>query len=619
MSRLDIMDAGPSASTAATIGIARPAAGRLALSALLGAGAIGATIALMGTSAWMLSRAAQRPGEAALGLSIVLVQLFGLSRGFLRYGERIVGHDAAFRLLASLRVRFYDHVESLAPSGLPAFSRGELLSRMVADVDGIQELLLRVIPPFATAAVVGAATVAVLWAVLPAAGAVTLVALLTAAIVVPWITSHLARRTAHREAGLRGELSASFVDLVEGAAELTVLGATEAEVARVTSLDATLTGVTSRGATTTGVGLALTTALAGLAATGNLLVGTAAVHGGRLHGVVLGTLAVVPLAAFELVAPLPGATQALRRARRCSGRIFSVLETPAPVVEPDRPCTIGPSPHLVRLEGVWASYPSSTSPVLRGIDLELRPGSVIGVVGPSGSGKSTLAAVLEDFLTPTAGMALLDGKPFSSYASDDVRGVIGLVDQLPHLFTTSLAANLRIARPNATDDELIDALDTVGLGEFVAGLPAGLATEVGAFGSRLSGGQRQRVGVARALLADWPVVILDEPTEHLETAAADALVDTVIKRAAARATVLITHRLLGLERADEIVVLDNGAVEERGTHAQLLAAAGRYAAWWWEERATDVRADDRTVVPRPGGVAGRAISTSKRGGTTRHG
>src|SRR6516165_8813029 len=221
------------AGTMRTLAIARPARRRLTQASLLGAGAIGASIALMGTSAWLISRAAQHPAEASLTLAIVGVQFFGLSRGFLRYGERLVGHDAALRVLAALRVRVYEGLEAVAPAGLPLFRRGARVARPVDDVDSLQDVVLRVVQPFAVAALVGAATVAVLWVVLPGAGAVMLVALAAAATVVPWLTGRQASRAESRQATARGELAATVVDLMEGAPELMVAGATREQLDRV--------------------------------------------------------------------------------------------------------------------------------------------------------------------------------------------------------------------------------------------------------------------------------------------------------------------------------------------------------------------------------------------------
>ena len=591
-----------------TLAVARPARGRLARASLLGAGAIGASVALMGTAAWLISRAAQHPSEASLTLAIVGVQFFGLSRGFFRYGERLVGHDAALRVLADLRVRVYKRVEAVAPAGLPAFRRGDLLARVVDDVDSLQDVLLRVLSPFAVAALVGAGTVGVLWWFLPSAGAVMLVALLLSATVVPWLTGRLAGRAEAHQAAARGQLAAEVHDLVEGADELAVLGAGDEQLARVDAADTRLRGIARRAAGTTGVGLALTTALAGLASWGALTFGVRATHAGSLNGTLLAVLALVPLAAFELVAPLPAATQALQRSRAAAGRVFAVMEAPVVVPDPVAPAALGDGPHRVSLSSVWTSYPGAGRAALRGVDLDLGPGRRTAVVGPSGAGKTTLADVLVRFLPVDAGEATLDGVALERIAGDDVRHVVGLVEQSPHLFDTTLAENLRIGRRSASDAELAEVMVRVGLGPWADGLPDGLSTRVGPAGVRLSGGQRQRVAVARALLADFPVLVLDEPAEHLEPAAADALTADLLGLVSDRSAVLITHRLRGLDAVDEIVVLEGGVVVERGTNAELLARGGRYAGLWWEERMSDPPDVDAPVKQADAAAGARSES-----------
>ena len=309
-----------------TLGIARPAGRRLLLAALLGAGAIAADIGLIGTAAWLISRAAQHPNEAHLAVAIVLVQFFGLSRGLLRYEERLVGHDAAFRLLADRRVKVYQRLERLAPTGLPAFRRGDLLARVVQDVDSLQDLAIRIIPPFAIAVLVGSATVALLWWMLPAAGLILAVALVLASTVVPWLTGKLARRRESRFARVRGDLTVAMVDLTEGASELVAFGAMGAQLRTVRERDAELTAIAAASAGTAGVGLALTTLLAGLACWGCLLVGIPAVLSGRLDATELAVITLIPLAAFELVVGLPVATQALQRVRQAAARVFEVSD-----------------------------------------------------------------------------------------------------------------------------------------------------------------------------------------------------------------------------------------------------------------------------------------------------
>ncbi len=595
-------DRSPQAPLRQTLAIARPAAGRLALATLLGAGAAGAAIGLIATSAWLISRSSQRPQESAVAVAIVGVQFFALSRGLCRYAERLVGHDAAFRVLADLRVAVYERLERLAPLGLPAFASGDLLARLVADVDSLQDLLLRVAPPFAIALIVGAGTVGLVWWMLPGAGLILLVALALAGTALPWLTGRLAARAEARQAGARARLSASVVDLLEGAPELAVNGATAGQLDRAFAADTELTGIAFASARTAGVGQGLASLCSGLAMWGSLLVGVAAVRAGRMDGVLLAGIALIPLVAFELVTGLPTATQTLQRVRHSAGRVLEVMDAPAPVAEPADPVSLpGAGPHSLRVRDLSFSYPGQSRPALAGIDLDLSPGRRVAVVGASGAGKSTLAGVLLRFLpyetgpatraggpathaggpaTPETGSVTLDGVEISRLDGDTCRRVVGLVSQDAHVFDSTLEENLRLARRDATDDQLRAALAEARLLDWTMGLPDGLATEVGERGERMSGGQRQRLAIARALLADFPVLVLDEPGEHLDTATADAIVADLLAVTRERSTLLITHRLAGLREVDEVLVMDHGRVLERGTHDELLILDGRYAALW---------------------------------------
>ncbi len=566
-----------------TLGLARPTGKHLLLATLLGAGAIGADIGLIGTAAWLISRASQHPNESHLAVAIVGVQFFGLSRGIFRYEERIVGHDTAFRLLASIRVLVYQKLERLAPTGLPAFRRGDLLARMVHDVDSLQDLVIRVIPPFVMAVLVGVLTVTLMWWMLPAAGIILAVALLLGATVVPWLTGLLARHKESQFAHRRGDLTAAMVDLTDGSAELIAFGGMGAQVERVRSLDAELTTIGAASAGTAGIGLALTTALAGLACWGCLVAGIPAVDAGRLSPELLAVITLVPLAAIEIVVGLPVATQALQKVRLAAARVFEVMDAPVAVTEPSAPLDLPAGPYTVACRSLSVRYPASTTDAVRDVDLLLSPGKRIAVVGSSGAGKSTLAAALLGFMPKTSGAVALNGTPIDQLTGEDLRTVVGLVGQDAFLFNTSIAENLRLGQRQATDHELRDMLERVGLGEWFHHLPHGLATEVGQFGARLSGGQRQRISVARAILADFPLLIADEPAEHLELSAADSLIEDLLEVTEGRSLLLITHRLHGLETLDEIVVMDHGQIVERGTHDELLAGSLRYSSLWSEE------------------------------------
>jgi thiol reductant ABC exporter CydC subunit len=566
-----------------TLRLARGRSWRVAGSALLGAGAVVSAVGLMATSAWLISRAAQHPSVQALAVAVVAIRFFALSRAVLRYAERLVGHDAALRVLADLRVRVYGRLERLAPAGLPAFRSGDLLARLVDDVDAVQDLLVRVLPPYLVAVLAGGGVVLLMGWLLPSAGALLAVTLALAAVAVPALSLSLARRSQARSAQARGELGESVVDLLRGAPDLVAYGVTGPRLAAVAAADAELTAASRASAATAGIGAGLSLLLSGAALWGSVLLAVPAVRSGQLDAVLLAVVVLTALAAFETVAGLPAAAQALDRVRRSSARVFEVLDADELVVDPADPSPLPDGPGTLLVTGLTARYPGSEHAALDGVDLVLTPGRRVAVVGPSGAGKSTLAAVLLRFL-PYQGSVTLDGVELADLRGEDVRSRVGLAAQDAHVFDTTLEQNLRIARPDATADELAVAVAAARLDAWVLTLPDGLATRVGEAGSRISSGQRQRLALARALLADFPVLILDEPGEHLDTDTADALVADLLDATRGRSTVLITHRLAGLPDVDEVLVLDAGRAVERGSHTELLRAGGRYAALWQLEQ-----------------------------------
>jgi ATP-binding cassette subfamily C protein CydCD len=298
------------------------------------------------------------------------------------------------------------------------------------------------------------------------------------------------------------------------------------------------------------------------------------VHDGRLEGVELAVVVLTPLAAFEAVTGLPLAVQHRQRVKRSAERVYEVLDAPLPVREPGSPAETPESPFPLEVRGLSARYAGAERDALDSVDLRLTAGRRIAVVGPSGSGKTTLAQVLLRFLDARAGTYRIGGVEASALEGDTVRQFVGLCAQDAHIFDSSIRENLRLARTDATDEELRAALDRARLLDWAEALPDGLDTLVGEHGARLSGGQRQRLALARAILADFPVLVLDEPAEHLDLETADALTADLLAATQGRTTVLITHRLQGLEAVDELVVLDAGRVVQRGPYDDLAAEEG---------------------------------------------
>jgi ATP-binding cassette, subfamily C, bacterial CydC len=556
------------------LALARPLRGRLLLAVAAGAAATGCGVALLAVSGFLLARASQHPPIIAISAAVVAVRALSVGRGVFRYLERLASHDVAFRVLADVRVSIYRRLERLAPSGLVALRSGDLLARLISDVDATQDLFIRGITPPLAAALVGAGAVLASLMILAPAGAVLAAGLLAGGIGVPVLAAATARGAARRVAPARGQLAASFTDLLAGAADLHAFGAEETALAAVTAADADLARQERRHASVHGLSAGLSSAIAGVTLWGVLLLGVAATGGGALTRVPLAVLTLTALASFEAVTVLPAAAIQLGLARGSARRITAVLDAPDPVREPVTPRPLPDGPVWVTLRGARVRYQPGDPFALDGIDLDLPPGRRIALIGPNGAGKSTVASVLLRFAELTAGTATLNGYDLASYCSDDVRTKIGGCPQDPHIFDASLRDNLRLARPGATDEQLEDAADRAGLLDWIRSLPRGWDTPAGAHGAALSGGQRQRLALARALLADPALLVLDEPTAHLDPDSRRALTRDLLAATAGRTTLLITHDLDGLDQVDEIIVLRHGRVTERGSYAELIRPGG---------------------------------------------
>lgn len=513
---------------------------RLALAVLAGVLASGSAVALLATSAWLITTAAAQPPVLTLMVAIVAVRAFGVGRGVFRYVERLAAHDAAYRVLGDTRSRITARLEQLAPAGLTSRRSGDLLARLVLDVDAVLDLWLRVVLPILIAAVTATATVGLLVVLLPAAGATVALIVLVACTVVPWLTAATARKAERSVAGSRGDLAAAATETLLTAPDVIAYNAMADVLAEVRAADARLAAAERRSAWSAGLGGALLVLCVGAASLTGLLMGGAAVDQGQLSGPVFAVLVLTPLALADVLGGLPLAAQLAIRVSASLLRLHDLLSTPVPVAEPAAPARL-PAGRGLQLRNLSVGYGNGPE-VLKKLSLDLPPGARVAVTGASGTGKSTLAAALLRFLDPRAGEILLDGVDLTSLDSDELRTVIGLLTQDSHVFDTSIEENLRLARPAASEHDLLAALEQARLGEFVAGLPHGLRTMVGEHGDRLSGGERQRLALARLLLADVDILVLDEPTEHLDEETGRALLADLFAAAGDRTVLLLTHR-----------------------------------------------------------------------------
>ena len=569
--------------------LAEPLRGRLVVAMVTGALATGCAVALLAVSGWLLARASQHPDIIALGFAIVAVRALVIGRGVFRYAERLASHDVAFRVLALVRVAIWRRLEALSPAGLLGFKSGDLLARLVGDVDATQDLFVRGITPPVAAGLVGAGSVLACIPLFWPAGIMLAVGLLAGGTVVPCAVVSAARTSARTVAPARARFSAELTDLLTGAADLQVFGAADEAVERIQAANRELKDQGRRSAAASGLGTGLAALAVGLTIWAVLLAGVAAVGSGALTRVPLAVVTLTALAAFEAVGPLPAAAMQLAHARVSAQRVAAVVDAPDPVTDPARPWPIPTGAVTVSLRMAQVRYRDSDRPAIDGISLDLRPGRSIALVGPTGAGKSTVAAVLLRFVDLAAGTAELNRADLACYRADEVRALISGCTQDPHLFDASVAENLRVARPDATDAELAAVLAHVELTEWIRSLPDGLGTLVGVNGTAVSGGQRQQIALARALLAKPAVLILDEPTTHLDRATHRAVMADLLGCSPGRATLLITHDLEHLDRVDEIIVLDGGKTAERGTHAELASADGLYAGMLSEQTSSAAR------------------------------
>jgi ATP-binding cassette subfamily C protein CydC len=537
------------------------------LGVLLGFLTIGSSVGLMAMSAYLISRAAIVTDVADIALVITSVRVFAILRALFRYLERLSTHTATFRILSHLRAWFYEAIEPLAPARLQAYRSGDLLARIVADIETLENFYVRVVVPPFTAALVTALACAILGVFDPLIAAALLVFMLLTGVALPLASRRISRKPAEGLIAARADLNAALVDEIQGIADLLTFDQVDQHQRAALELELRLNRAQVRMATLRGASSALAALFASLAGLTALILGIQAVTGGELEGVYLALLPLTAIASFEAIQPLALAWQQLDANRAAGQRLFEVVDTPAPVSQPP-----GPSPqpldYSLQIRDLHFRYAPGETPALDGLSLSIPSGGLLVLQGSSGAGKSTLVNLLLRFWEYEEGSIRIGGHELREYGSEDARAMIGVVPQQAYLFNSSIEDNLLLANPDATKEQIELACEQAGLGDFIRSLPEGTNTLIGENGLLLSGGERQRLAIARAVLKNAPILILDEASANLDAATERRLMQSLQPFLAGRTVLAISHRPQSIlqvgPHTGQVIHLENGRMVKAG-------------------------------------------------------
>lgn len=529
--------------------------------ALLSAITFVAGIGLISLAGNLISRSALVDTTATLTLAIVGVRFFAVTRAVGRYLERYVGHLGTFRILTRIRVWTFRGIEPSAPASLVDRRAGDVVTRIVDDVDTLQDLALRVLAPPIAAAVACGVGAGVLGVLDPTLGVVLVVFVLLAGVALPLSTRHLGRAAADQLTAEQAELHAVSVESVTALADLVAYGREDLLGRRLDEQTERRRRAERRLATARGLNLALASVLAGLAAVSTLAVAVPLVTNGSLDPVLLAVVPLAAIATFEAVAPLTVSFEHLDRARASAARLTELVDTPPAVVDPPPALAAGPfsGDGALEFDRVRFRYDADGPDVLTDATFTIPAGARVAVIGPSGSGKSTLAALLLRFWEPQSGTIRVDGIDLRAVPAEQTRAAVAVVAQHDHLFDTTVRDNLLLGDADADDDRLRAVLTAVALDDWLASVPGGLDARTGEDGARLSGGERQRLMIARALLAETSILVLDESTAHLDPVTERRVLDGIDGWRAGRTTVHIAHHGESMD-AELVLSVDHGRV-----------------------------------------------------------
>ncbi len=528
-------------------------------------------IGLLSTSGYLISRAAQRPMLVDLFIVTAAVRFFGISRAVVRYTERLVSHDLVFRILSEMRSQLYRKLDSLSQVWMMGRKSGDLLASLVGNIDLLQNAFLRVLSPALAAFVISFLTFTGLWFFDPGLAIVTLLFLALGGIAVPLLAIRLAKGMGSKDIGLKSEMKSYFVDRLMGLQDLIWLGQKQKTAEEVTGLQRQIDTIHRSNAGLTGMveGLHILVTYMGMFAV--LVLAIPLVMADQIPGVMLAMLTLGVLSSFEAVQNLGNGFLHLEDYQESAARIQAITESS--LEDTDPPATRKTSSKSdLSFRHVSFSY-ESESIYLRDINFTVRQQSKTAIVGPTGSGKSTLVSLMLRFWDPQAGKILLQDSDIRHYNVEELRSFFSVVSQDAYIFNRSLRENLLLADPSATDQQLREVLEKTGLGSFSENLDI----NPGSFGTRLSGGERRLMALARALLKDAPIWILDEPTANLDVNTERNILDIIRAATRERTVIMVTHRLLDMEKMDQVLVMHSGRIIGEGTHSQLLKGNSYYS------------------------------------------
>jgi thiol reductant ABC exporter CydC subunit len=543
----------------------------IVLAVLLSFGTLGAGVALMAMSAYLISKATLVAGFADLAVAVTAVRAFAISRAALRYAERYISHLATFRALTRLRVWFYTSVEPLAPAGLHRYHSGDLLARIAADVETLDQVYVRVVVPSLAAALITVLSCLVLGAFDARLGLTLLACLLLTGVALPLVTRRLSQAPSNWLIAARSELMTELTDDLQGLPDLMACGQEQRLHAGMLRLSETMALAQLRLSIIRGMSTALAGLMAGLAGLTVLFLAIPLVSDGKIDGVFLALLPLIAIAAFEAVQPLGAALQQLEASQAAARRLFELIDTRPAITEPARPQPL-PADHSIEFRGVRFRYETAVPPALDDVSFCIPAGRSLAISGPSGAGKSTLVNLLLRFWEAQEGQICIGGQDVRTFRGDELRELLGVVPQHVYLFNGTVRDNLLVARGDATDSEIIAACRQAQIHDFIASLPDGYDTLVGEDGLKLSGGERQRLAIARVVLKDAPILILDEATANLDALTERKLLDALEPFMHGRTTLIISHRQAALECSHRMITLDRGRIATGRTEFAAVGA-----------------------------------------------